>query len=1103
MSAYANGVQKSQGPGPIKTNFAPGERPLYFNNHGLFSDPFLAYHLPDLEKRETKDAGMKFLNKYWNEPVYEGYNDFNHVYAQMLSMWDQYGSLLPDYNEAQLEERWIKPIFKLLGWSYEVQDAKTKRSKRNIPDYSLFNSEDDYIKAKKTKTDEAYFEHVLAVADAKAWKLALDGIGRTNNNPSYQIARYMEHAGATWGILTNGRFWRLYSLRSNSKHTTYYEIDLESLLVKRDDSRFMYFYNFFRKEAFVQTASSGQCFLDVTFENGVYYAKDVEENLKKRVFEVVENIAKGFVGASKTLSEAELKRAYDHSLYYLFRLMFILNCESKGLLAVDKTSDYFEYSLRKLITNLKAQYNGSQNWAAQTRSYGLIDDLFDMLAKGDSRIGVHGFGTEVFSSGERSFYDKNKIPDHHLNEALVQLACDYADDGDDLQFIDYKRLSEDHLGSLFEGLLEYELKYADEKKVITKTGKIESWSDLSDKQRKAAALVIEVGALYLATGSGERKATSSYYTPQYIVDSMVRAALAEQCEGKRPNQILELKVCDPAMGSGHFLLGAVKFLEEQIQDYVFKNESEIEFDMEAARWQILANCIYGVDFNPLAVELSKFALWMYTARRGNKLEPLSDQLKSGDSLVSAYPKYAKNFDWKNEFFDPKGFAGFDAIVGNPPWDTVKPKLTDFYKAYTGSAKSMKRKELDDWLNNKKNAEAKRQYEAYAAEKLRYAEFLKEKAGYRHQEGESQTHSLFAERGMQLLRNGGHLAFVTKLGFYSDKFQTSMRKHLYLDNTVRSLQIFQKNQLPEGIVFQGVDPNEKFLLIDVVKEKAANSYCIQGKFITRRSELTEGFADWMKYDVPGDLDPELVFLEVYESKEKASLISAVKKHPSLKQTGVEIFRELDVTMDREFITDKVTNIPVYAGEDVWHFHRGMPSLYAKVKNTKQYQHFPERKMAVRNILPNSRRKIYACMLPANVLTQNSVLCLKTEGLAVPYEYILAFMNCYMQEYFIRPKLSNLNLNNFRLEMFRIPNFESNAWAKQIVATTKEVEKKNKFKYDDDSLGAKIEALTLLSFGFQSKDKIIETMYKAFDCPHAFYSAVISEMVAFEKKSKKAA
>ena len=753
-ATHSNGIVSSDQ--PIKTEFAPGERPLYFKNEGLFSDPFLTHHLPSLENLNKKDASLKYLDEYWNEASYEGYGALSHAYAQIIYIWDQYNEFLPDYNEAQLEERWIKPIFKLLGWTYEVQDSKTKRAKRNVPDYSLFQSGESYIKAKKTKTDEAYFKHVSSVADAKAWKIALDGIGRSNNNPSYQIVRYMEHSEQEWAILTNGRFWRLYSTRSNSKHTTYYEIDLVSLITKRDDERFKYFYNMFRKDAFIKE-NGKQCFLDVVFEEGVYYAKEVEDNLKYRVFEVVEGIAKGFVRNRVSLTEDQLKEIYDHSLYYLFRLMFILNCESKNLLSVDQTSDYYEYSLRRQITRLKEQFDGSQNWSAQSRTYDLINSLFDMLANGDERIGVHGFGSEVFSSGKPEFYNLNSIPDFNLNEALVQLACDYDDssNSDELQFIDYKRLSENHLGSLFEGLLEYKLDYADEKLAVSKSGKIKKCSDLTEKQKKSLKnSVINKDELFLSSESGERKATGSYYTPQMIVDCIIKRTLGPICSNKSPANILKVRVCDPAMGSGHFLLGVVKYLEELIQDYIYKDEKNNDIDLDKLRWEILDKCIFGVDINPLAVELSKFSLWMYTARKGFRLERLSDQLMCGDSLVDSMPNYKHNFDWNMSIWKKKNIAKFDAIVGNPPYVFTRGQHFDSdQKSY----------------------------------------FEKFKTG----KGKLNTFALFFERSMDLVKKGAPVGFICPSNLLRTTTYEPLRKFLLNETNIYEIAD------PDFHVFKGV------------------------------------------------------------------------------------------------------------------------------------------------------------------------------------------------------------------------------------------------------------------------------------------------------------
>lgn len=644
---------------PGLTNAGPGEVPLYFTNNGLFSDTYLLHHLPSntdpiiLENWDTDDLP-----------------EFSAAYEWMLSNWEKLRDILPTLNEAQLEERWVRPILKLLGWEYEVQDRLKKRGKTQVPDYSLFDSFETYKKAREAKTDEGYFSNVLAVADAKAWDVNLDGTSHSNSNPSYQITRYLEDTRKTWGILTDGRYWRLYSTRSESRYTTYYEVNIEKLLAKRDDDRFKYFINFFRKGAFVVNATSGQNFLDIAFDGGEQYAKGVEKNLRVRAFRMVECFCRGFSGNAK-VAEADLRKSYEHSLYYLFRLMFILNCEAKGLLNVNKQADYFVYSLRSLCVRLKEEFEAGRTWSNQPRSYNYIKDLFSLIEQGDEKIGIHGFGKDIFTAGDQAFYSKNVIPDAILNPVLIELALSYDDEGS-LKFIDYKRLSPDHLGSLFEGLLEFHLTYATER-LVRVGDKVLRWIDLSPKkQEKLKESAINIGDLYLENTSEERKNSGSFYTPMHIVNYIVKDCLSGLIKDKSSEEILKLRCIDPAMGSGPFLLGAVAYLESELLERMSKEERDSSvLDPYEIRWRVLHSCIYGVDLNPLAVELAKFSLWMFSARKGHKLEPLNDQLVCGDSL-SQDP-------WKTSFTSIMKSGGFDAVVGNPPY--VRQETLAGYKAF--------------------------------------------------------------------------------------------------------------------------------------------------------------------------------------------------------------------------------------------------------------------------------------------------------------------------------------------------------------------------------------------------------------------------------------
>lgn len=616
-----------------KTEFGPGKTALYYNNVGLFSDPFLEDRLPNLEEY-YKNPSTRFLNEYWNIDESDA-SKYNKALQDILDLWNDLDQDIPSYcaNERQLQNSWIDKIFAILGWTIELEESSSKHGITNFPDYALFASHDDWKKS-KTLSGNHKFKKATAVADAKGWGINLDGKGFSNKNPSYQIINYLKQTDKNWGILTDGKYWRIYSLRSESKHTTYYEIDLEKILSAMDKEdgyeRFKYFYNFFRVEAFVNDARlSDRSFLDFVFDDGKFYSQRVENNLQERVYKVVDSICKGFLETYTNPTEQELKEVYEYSMYYLFKLMFVLNCESKGLLEVNKQDDYYDFSLRKMCMDIKEQFEAGKTWSGQPKTYNHINDLFTLLKAGDSKIGVHGFGEEPFEIGSEEFYSKHKISDEHLNHALLELSCDY-DEEDNLQFIDYKILSPDHIGSLFEGLLEFNL--------IKKGKKVE-----------------------LLNTKGDRKATGSYYTPEYLVDYIVEEVVSPLINKKDISEITKLKILDPSMGSGHFLLGVVKFLEKSItelQDSNDKIKGAIDFDK--IKKEVLKNCVFGIDINPLATQLAKFSLWIYTSQKGDYLEPLSDQLVCANALLDS-------LDYNKVFKGQIHPGAVDAVVGNPPY----------------------------------------------------------------------------------------------------------------------------------------------------------------------------------------------------------------------------------------------------------------------------------------------------------------------------------------------------------------------------------------------------------------------------------------------------
>ncbi|MEO7910958.1 MAG: hypothetical protein ABIV47_15045, partial [Roseiflexaceae bacterium] len=241
----------------------------------------------------------------------------------------------PSQIEAQTEEELIKPVLRALGHTFEIQAALKTPDGTKKPDYIFYRDQPAQAANKNKTLDEALLQgHAFAVGDAKYWDRPLDstlksagGDQFTNKNPAYQIAFYIQHSGVEWGILTNGRLWRLYHKDTAHKQDRFYEVDLPALVETDDPAAFLYFYAFFRRDAFEPGALS----LEALARESAAYARGVGESLKAQVYDALKEVAQGFLdypANSLQTDAATLKQIYDSSLIVLYRLLFILYAES-------------------------------------------------------------------------------------------------------------------------------------------------------------------------------------------------------------------------------------------------------------------------------------------------------------------------------------------------------------------------------------------------------------------------------------------------------------------------------------------------------------------------------------------------------------------------------------------------------------------------------------------------------------------------------------------------------------------------------------------------------------------------------------------------------
>lgn len=558
-----------------------------------------------------------------------------------------------EYADKTSLEKWtmsyIAPVLDILGFGHHREEGKSNILK-------LFPDVD-----KTNPTSICYVvpseEKIECAQKGKHW--------------AEKIIRNLRKHNFEWGILTDGIYWRIYHTKEPTPYETYVEVNLESILNNQDYPAFQIFYFFFRPENFI-TSENGECKFDNYKEESVKTTEYIEENLRAAIEReeedggVLQTLCLGYFDAlrKETYSEEERQHIYGGAILYLFRLLFLFYSTARDLLKGENIEAFKSIVLDSFRFHNKG--------GAQSSSYDLWLRLQDLFAEID--LTYDGGLFNPHESNLTQFIEEIRITDPFLSEVVFGLGYYQKSKGNFVP-IEYRDLSVRHLGSLYEGLLEHNLFITPENTVVRKSGTKVRFIPQSHAGRiSRSETIIEKGKVYFSEDAKERKLTGSYYTPEdvveYIVKNTVDALLGEkkqelmadiepvineidsainESERKRlelfledkvlkfiEEKILSLSVLDPTMGSGHFLVNATNHIANFIVDLL--NEfpgynPKIGSDPALWRRRVVEDCIYGVDLNPLAVELAKLCLWITTAFKEKPLSFLNHHLKKGNALV--------------------------------------------------------------------------------------------------------------------------------------------------------------------------------------------------------------------------------------------------------------------------------------------------------------------------------------------------------------------------------------------------------------------------------------------------------------------------------------
>jgi len=539
-------------------------------------------------------------------------------------------------------------------------------------------------------------------ADARRW----------NASPQVRLERLLRETGIPAGLLTNGREVRLvYSPRGESSGFVSFPVEAMCQVAGRPILAALHM--LLSAERLFTVATPQR--LPAILRESRKYQNQVSTRLAGQVLAALYELVRGFQAADEAAKGVLLRDVLKHSpqdvygglLGTLMRLVFVLYAEDRGLLGSDPVYQQ-NYSVGRLFERLRddhARHPDTMDcrYGAWAQLLTLFRLIHDGAAHGPLRLPArHGrlFNPDTWDFLEgrpwQDVLDRSKPIDpprvsdgvlHRVLENLLVLGGER---------ISYRALDVEQIGSVYEAMMGFELlqatgpsvalrpdhvsidlgdllrlkpadrlKRLDEEASCKLTGKVaEAVKAATTVESLLAALQtrlspftkhpIAKGGLLLQP-TDERRRSGSHYTPRSLTEPIVRTTLDPilKALGDRPTpeQILALKVCDPAMGSGAFLVEACRYLSEALVAswHTHGSQPAIPADEDPllhARRLVASRCLYGVDKNVFAVDLAKLSLWLATLARDHPFTFLDHALRHGDSLVGLTRDQIASFHWK-------------------------------------------------------------------------------------------------------------------------------------------------------------------------------------------------------------------------------------------------------------------------------------------------------------------------------------------------------------------------------------------------------------------------------------------------------------------------
>ena len=532
----------------------------------------------------------------------------NHAWNRLLPTWDAFKAaadrLTPgDVGHALTLNKWLLPLWRTLEYG---QLDPARPFEIDGKEYPI--------------SHVRYHSPVHLVGFRQELDKRVESPEGKRPSPHGLVQEFLNRSEAhLWGFVSNGL--RLRVLRDNIRLTrqAFVEFDLQAMFDGKVYSDFVLLWRLCH-ESRVHADRPEQCWLEKWSKAAAEQGLRALDQLRGGVEKAVEALGRGFlhpanVALVQKLRSGTLKAMdyYRQLLRMVYRLLFLFVAEDRELLFEPDSPEpareryarfYSTARLRRVAERLRGTLH--------TDLYqGLELVLTRLGTTGSPELGIPALGG-LFDPAGTGDLAGCRISNTDLLEAVRALAV--VSDGRSLRPVDYRNLGSEELGSVYESLLELHPQFTP-----------------------------DPPAFVLKSASGnERKTTGSYYTPTSLItcllDSALDPVLDEAVAKPSPERaILELKVCDPACGSGHFLIAAAHRIAKRLAAVRTQEEEPAPDAVCHALRDVIGRCVFGVDINPMAVELCQVALWMEALEPGKPLSFLKHHVQCGNSLLGATP----------------------------------------------------------------------------------------------------------------------------------------------------------------------------------------------------------------------------------------------------------------------------------------------------------------------------------------------------------------------------------------------------------------------------------------------------------------------------------